>query len=95
MGLPRRKTVSIRGVSYVVRRVKGLTDYGECDPPTNEGPEIRLRDGLTGRELLNTLTHEILHAGYWDASEEAICELADALEAVLWAMGYRNIHTDL
>jgi len=60
-------------------------DYGACDPPNVRGKEITLRDDLRGRELVDTVIHESLHAGGWHQFDEAFIErLATEISKLLW-----------
>jgi hypothetical protein len=76
--------VYIRGKSWdlqFVPRLKldGLAVDGTCDPPGTPNKRIRIRKGLKGRDLIETIIHEVLHAGCWDLDEMAVREMsADA-----------------
>ena len=60
-------------------------DFGACDPPSVRGKEIIVRDDLRGRELVDTLIHESLHAGGWHQFDEAFIErLATDVSKLLW-----------
>jgi hypothetical protein len=60
-------------------------DYGACDPPSVRGKEIAVRDDLRGRELVDTLIHEALHAGAWHQLDEAFIErLATDIAKLIW-----------
>jgi hypothetical protein len=60
-------------------------DYGSCDPPHVRGKQIAVRDDLRGRELVDTIIHESLHAGAWHQLDEAFIErLATDVSKLLW-----------
>ena len=60
---------------------------GDCDAPNTKSKQIRLRKGLTGKFLLDTLVHEILHAALWDLGEGPIATLANEVARALWDRG--------
>lgn len=63
---------------------------GECDAPRKRDKEIRIDKRLAGRDQLETLIHEMLHATDWRADEEHVQEAAEDIAAVLWRLGYRR-----
>lgn len=63
---------------------------GECEPPDSVKKEIRIRSTLKGREFLEVLMHEILHAADWSKDESWVERVADDMSAILWKMGYRR-----
>lgn len=62
---------------------------GECEPPDSPRKEIRVRSTLEGRERLEVVLHEVLHAADWTKDENWIEEFADDLAKILWKLGYR------
>lgn len=50
--------IKINSKYYDLEFVKGFEDFGECDIANRE---IKIRSGLSKRELLKTLIHEALH----------------------------------
>ena len=65
---------------------------GLCDPPEKKKKAIQIDKKLEGEEKLEVLLHEMLHAGLWDLSEEAVEELATDLARELTKIGY--VHKD-
>jgi hypothetical protein len=60
-------------------------DFGTCDPPSVRRKEITVRDDLRGRELVDTIIHESLHAGGWHQLDEAFVDrLATDVSRLLW-----------
>jgi len=62
---------------------------GECDAPTTIGKEIWI-DPKQASELdrLDTIIHEVIHAAFWDLSEDAVAETASDLALILSQLGY-------
>jgi hypothetical protein len=85
--------IVIRGKRYRLRYQRLPADaFGMCDPPDAEDKAIRIRKGIKGRQELDTLIHEMLHAAYWDMDEGAVNDAAHDIAAVLWRLGYRKHH---
>lgn len=63
--------------------------YGDCSDPNESGKMIRYYIGLTGVKRLDLLIHEMLHACFWDMSEETISESGTDIAKSLWKIGYR------
>jgi hypothetical protein len=61
---------------------------GECD---FNSQTIRVVERLRGRELLDTVIHEMLHAVCPDKREPWVNEVATDMSKVLWRLGYRNV----
>jgi hypothetical protein len=87
---PRDRKVTIRQKRWQLRFQKMKPKlYGECDPPSEQGKEIRIKRHLKGRIMLDTLLHELWHAAQWDLDETVIEEIATSVASVLWDLGYR------
>lgn len=87
------KSVTIRGKRYkVIRKRLASGVDGECDHPEQLDKQIRIRRGLEGWDYLETLLHEMLHASFWDASEEAINETAADITRALKSLGVTIAH---
>jgi hypothetical protein len=83
--------IVIRGRRYRLLYTRLPGDcFGVCDAPDAEGKRIRIRKGIRGKQELDTLIHEMLHAAFWDMDEEAINDTAHDIAAVLWRLGYRR-----
>ena len=82
--------ITIRGKRYLLRFCN-LKARGDCDGPHVKNKQIRVRQTLRGEERLEVIIHEILHAGHWDMSEEAVHEFAVDLARILYRrLGYRD-----
>ena len=84
--------VKLCGRHYNVRRVRLKNDWGQCDPPTVAGKEIRLDIGMSEHRELDTIIHEGLHACGWDVLDEAWVErAAHDLAKLVLKLGYRRV----
>ncbi len=74
-------TVKIRGETWRVSRtgINGARCY-------RSRKLITVNRRAKGRALRRWLVHETLHAGHWDMDEEAVTELAIAIDAMLAAI---------
>jgi hypothetical protein len=82
---------NIRGTRYKIRFVNSRAkNMGECDAPDTKAPEIRIREGQSERDELDTLIHEASHACDFDRAEHAVTETANAISALLWRLGWRR-----
>lgn len=52
------KKIHYKDITYKIRFVKNLNCYGETDPGKKE---IRIKHGISEREMFKTLLHELLH----------------------------------
>lgn len=64
---------------------------GLCDPPTSQEKAITIRRRLPLADELRVLIHEMLHAGDWDKSEEAVDELSSDIARVLLRDGWTKV----
>jgi hypothetical protein len=86
--------ITILGKRWRLRFCR-IKDDGECDAPEKKGKEIRINSRLRGQEKLETLIHELLHAGNWfHRSEEAVTQEARDMARVLWKLNYRERHEE-
>ena len=82
-----QRTVYIADQRWKIRRAKLRGVYGDCDYATRT---IRIHHTLTGTDFLDTLLHEMIHARWPDLHEDAVCEFAETLTAVVDAEGFRR-----
>lgn len=68
---------------------KGHITRGECDDPDALGKEIRILSSLSGKEKLEIVLHESLHAVFWFLAEEVVARVAEDLANFLWRLGLR------
>ncbi len=66
-------------------------DWGECDPPNKKHKQIRIAEGLSEIDELDTSLHEMLHPADYDKTEEWVDELATDMARILWKLGYRRV----
>lgn len=69
----------------------GRDKFGECDPPSKQGKEIRIYYRLKGEKRLEILLHEMLHASDWSKDETWVDGTARDLARALTRLGYVNI----
>lgn len=81
--------VSMRGVKtqIVMKNLPGKL-WGEC---SFDRRTIRIDPRQGGREMMNTLIHETLHACEPDMDEQDVRGIARSLTTVLRRMGYRKV----
>lgn len=84
-------TVTVRGKRWKLMFIplRGDAD-GTCDPPDATGKAIRINSSLNDERRLEVIIHELLHAGHWYISEEAVEETARDIARALWRIGYRD-----
>jgi hypothetical protein len=83
--------ITIRGRRYRLRYKRlPANEYGRCDAPDTPDKCIDIRKGIKGRQELDTLIHEMLHAAFWDMDEDAIHDAAHDIALALWRIGYRK-----
>lgn len=61
--------------------------HGECDAPSVKGKQIRIYGEQSGRQLVDTVIHEFLHAAFWDLDDEVVHEVAHDLARLLDRLG--------
>jgi len=76
---------TILGKRWSFRFVPHLGKHkrAECDAPHVQGKEIRIATRYRGKELIELVLHESLHAGLWQLDEETVTQLARDLAKVL------------
>lgn len=82
--------ITILGKRWHLRFCRLQTNRGDCDPPEQQGKQIRVDERLRGQERLEVLIHEILHAADWHKSEEWIEEVSRDLARNLTKLGYTD-----
>ena len=84
--------VLIRGKVWQLIEQRTLPDgrNGDCDGPDTKGKQIRILRALSGKPLLDTLVHEVLHAALWDLGEGPVLSLANEVARSLWQNGVRG-----
>jgi hypothetical protein len=58
--------------------------------PKTRNKHIWINESLRGIELLDTLIHEVTHAGLHFLTEETVTQFANDLAKILWDLGYRS-----
>lgn len=87
--------VTILGKQYELtfeERLPRLPDgrkaAGWCDHPETVGKKIRIRQGMTEEQTLDTLIHEMLHAAAWQIKEELVEEFSSNAAEILCRLGW-------
>jgi hypothetical protein len=87
----RRITLRKRSYRVVLASKLGPEEnpiFGDCSDPNNPNRTIRYYCGLKGERRLDVLIHEMLHACFWDVSEEGIEQSASDVARSLWRLGW-------
>lgn len=87
---PKRVRIGGRYWKLVSAKIPGHDGLAENDWRTKH-KHIWINSATTGKDLLDTLIHEITHcyAPHW--SEDAVTQFASELATVLWDLGYRAV----
>jgi hypothetical protein len=89
------KIVKLNKVAYevvYVSRVDCCESSGQCDTPTAKNPKIRIAEGMSEVDTLDTEIHEMLHAlSYRVLAEEWVNSSATDLARALHKLGYRKV----
>jgi len=78
--------LTIAGQRWTLKLVRSITHDGvACDGLCNyEKREIRVRRDLEGQELIDTVTHEVMHAAGWNLHETFVAQTATDIAAALY-----------
>ena len=88
--LPNELRARIGGKSWRVRFLRAR-EVGARDGICIESPHVmKIRRTLSGRKLLETVVHEMLHAEHWQIDEEYVERTAADIARLLWRLGYRR-----
>jgi len=71
-------------------KLHGLCVMPDRFDPDGEEFSITVDTRLKGRDKLDTLIHELLHAEHPDMSEEDVERTATNIASVLWGEGWRE-----
>lgn len=77
----------VSGQRWTIHRENRPGLWGECD---NESKRITIHPQLRTRKRLEILIHEMCHALFWDATEEAVTEAGKVIAEVLLADGWKR-----
>jgi hypothetical protein len=86
--------LAVRFCSYLGKAKDGAKYHGFCDPPGKPNREIRLLAGERGKDLLDSVIHESLHAAGWHIREEFVEQFAQDLANVITTPGIWERITD-
>lgn len=65
--------------------------WGFTTDPTGKGRCIVLRKSLAGKQLMETVVHEVLHASAWPIDEDTVERYAADVTRILWRLGFRQV----
>lgn len=87
------KNITLRKRKYKIILASNLGPMndpidGLCSDPNTPNRTIRYYCGLKGERRLDVLIHEMLHACFWDISEESIEQSASDIARALWRFGW-------
>lgn len=83
--------IKICGKNWNLRLVRPharRSNHGTCDPPQVPRKSIVVEDSDDDGTTLDTLLHELLHAGCWELREEFVTQWATDAAAVLKRLGW-------
>lgn len=58
-------------------------DFGSCDRPDRPGKTIKVNSRMRGRQVIETVIHECLHATDWWKDEEYVHCIAEDITKIL------------
>lgn len=82
--------VKVRHKTWDLSFSPRVKENGLCDSPTVKGKRILVSSTLKGEKQLETIIHELLHAGLWSLDEECVDDMGLDIARVLWRLGYRR-----
>lgn len=86
---PRRIKIAGKHWTLTSASIPGYDGLAENNPST-KNKHIWINKATKGRDLLDTLVHELLHCAEPKWSEEAVTQTATEIAKVLWDLGYRS-----
>lgn len=84
--------LTIAGKRWTIRFVRKIMSGGvECDGLcVYEKSEIRIRSGLEGQDLVDTVLHEVMHAAGIILHEDFVTQTAADMASALYHKGIRG-----
>lgn len=73
-----------------VKRFPHRLQCGECDRPNAHDKAIRIKEGMSEQDTLDTVIHEAVHAANWHLDEEYVTRFSTDLARLLTRLGYRR-----
>lgn len=90
---------TIRSVPYTITFAPHRTTDGTATlpalPSSDRWGRVSIDSGLTPRQTLTTLVHELLHATQPDLDEAVVTQSARDIARILWHLGFRYTDPDL
>ncbi len=92
---PNALTTKLGGKEWHIKFVRSREipsdRWGDCGHPEDPKPTIRVRRAVEGKNRMDLIIHEALHAIYPDETEEMVNRSATEIANLLWACGYRRV----
>jgi len=84
--------VSILGRHWTLKFERMPKDTnGDCSDPNSPNKTIRVDHRLQGKDRLDTLLHEALHAADWHRDEDSVARFAEDFATIAYRLGFRWI----
>lgn len=82
--------INLLGRRWYLRFGRNLFRRGDCEKPTRRRKEIRIDSRLRGKEKLEVLMQEMIHAAGLKLDEAIVEQFGREAARVLWRLGYRE-----
>lgn len=83
--------IHVLGKRYDLRFVSRLKGkLGDCDHSETKDKRIRILKSLRGRDKMDVIIHELLHAANWHLTEEFVNQFAEDCAKVLDQLGFKE-----
>ena len=86
---PQRIKIGGRHWTITSAPMVGFDGLAENDPRTRN-KHIWIGSHVRGKDLLDTIIHEVTHCAYPFLTEEAVLQFATELADILWKLDYRS-----
>jgi hypothetical protein len=87
------KRVTILGKRWTLKLVpkhERRGHYGLCDHPESADKTITVESNHDDERVLDTVLHELLHAGAWNLDEEIVSQWATDAARILKKLGWKR-----
>lgn len=88
--MPWLRSATVRGKRFRLVRRTYADAAGHCEDPKAKSPTIHIPQDDRSQDGLRILIHEVLHAGCWDLSEEAVDEISRDAARLAWRLQWRR-----
>jgi len=87
------KRVTILGKRWTLRLVpktERRDHFGKCDHPESADKTITVEGNHDDERVLDTVLHELLHAGAWNLDEAVVSQWATDAAKILIRLGWKR-----